>query len=141
MGALVYTGGTFDLFHAGHVNFLRQCNELGTVVVALNTDEFIQEFKGKPPIMTYKERYNVLAACIYVGGIVKNKSGADSKPTIEGVNPDIIAIGDDWKYKDYYKQMQFTQEWLDDRLIQLRYLPYTKKISSTIIKQRLKAQL
>jgi glycerol-3-phosphate cytidylyltransferase len=45
--AVVYTGGTFDLFHSGHVNLLRRCSEIGTVVVSLNTDEFIEKYKGK----------------------------------------------------------------------------------------------
>ena len=49
---IVYTGGTFDLFHAGHVNFLKQCKKIGDqVVVALNTDEFIFDYKGKSPII------------------------------------------------------------------------------------------
>ena len=41
MGLSVYTGGTFDLYHAGHARFLARCAELGSVVVSLNTDEFI----------------------------------------------------------------------------------------------------
>jgi glycerol-3-phosphate cytidylyltransferase len=134
----IYVGGTFDLFHRGHVNFLRQCARLGSVTVALNTDKFIQEFKGKPPVMTFLERAEVLAACRYVNEVVPNLSGADSKPTILEVKPDIIAIGDDWARKDYYKQMQFTQDWLDEQNIILCYLPYTLNISTTEIKRRLK---
>lgn len=133
----VYTGGTFDLFHRGHVNFLRQCAKLGRVVVALNTDEFILEYKGRPPVMTYKERETVLLACKYVFAVVPNTGGADSKPAIESIQPDIIAIGTDWAIKDYYKQMQFTQEWLDERDILLVYIPYTSEISTTIIKGRM----
>jgi len=49
---LIYTGGTFDLFHAGHVEFLRRCSDLGRVLVSLNTDEFIEEYKGKPPVIS-----------------------------------------------------------------------------------------
>ena len=140
-GLVVYTGGTFDLFHAGHVNFLKRCKEiageLGSVVVSLNTDEFIKEYKGKSAIVSFSDRMAVLKACKYVDQVIANSGGADSKPTILQVNPNIVAIGSDWAKKDYYKQMQFTQDWLDDKDISLIYIPYTKGISSTEIKTRL----
>lgn len=134
----IYTGGTFDVFHAGHVNFLRQCFNLGEVIVSLNTDEFIEEYKGSPPVMSYKDRETILQSCVYVKGVVPNIGGADSKPTIELVDPDYIVIGTDWVSKDYHKQMGFTQEWLDEKGIQLIYLPYTQGISSTEIKKKCK---
>ena len=138
MGLKVYTGGTFDLFHAGHVEFLRQCALLGPVTVALNTDEFIDFYKGKPPVMTYEERKIVLEACKFVSAVVENKQGNDSRPTIREVNPDVIAIGSDWARRDYHQQMGFSQDWLDNHGIWLLYIPYTSNISSTIIKQRMK---
>ena len=138
MSLLLYTGGTFDLFHSGHVNFLRVCAEISdTVVVSLNTDEFIEAYKEKPPVISYKDRYEVLMACKYVDLVIPNSGGADSKPAIQEVNPDIIAIGSDWARKDYCAQMGFTQDWLDDRGISLVYIPYTAGISSTAIKARL----
>jgi len=134
----LYTGGTFDLFHAGHVNFLRNCTRIADkVVVSLNTDQFIASYKGNGPVCTYEERYEVLQACKYVDQVVANTGGADSKPAIERVKPDIIAIGTDWANRDYYSQMQFTQQWLDEREIVLVYLPYTQSISSTEIKARM----
>lgn len=139
MTKILYTGGTFDLFHAGHVNFLRQCKKLAdTVVVSLNTDEFIQEYKGKAPICNYAQRSLMLESCVYVNKVIKNTNGADSKPSILSVNPDIIAIGTDWAKKDYYSQMQFTQEWLDQLDIMLVYIPYTEKISTTLLKEKIK---
>jgi glycerol-3-phosphate cytidylyltransferase len=138
---VVYTGGTFDLFHSGHVAFLKACRRIagseGRVVVSLNTDEFIATYKGKPPVMSYAERKAVLMGCRYVDSVVENVGGADSKPAIENVIPDFIVIGDDWAKKDYYKQMQFTQQWLDDYAIQLCYVPYTLGISSTDLKARI----
>lgn len=133
---LVYTGGTFDLFHSGHVNLLRRCARMGRVVVALNTDEFIEEYKGKPPVCSYEEREAVLRACRYVDEVIPNIGGADSRPSIEAVKPDIIAIGTDWARKDYYKQMMFDQDWLDERDIALIYIPYTSGISTTNLKAR-----
>jgi len=135
----LYTGGTFDLFHSGHVNFLRQCSLLcDNVIVSLNTDEFIESYKGKPPIMSYQERESILSACKYVDKVVPNVGGSDSKPAILSVAPQILAVGDDWASKDYYKQMKFTQEWLDSQQIVLVYVPYTKGISTTELKKKLK---
>ena len=137
MGLTVYTGGTFDLFHRGHVNFLQRCKEIGEVTVALNTDEFIWEYKNKMPVMTYTEREEVLMACRYVDRVIPNFGGANSKPSIELIQPDMIVIGSDWARKDYYAQMQFDQDWLDERGIALCYIPYTNGISSTKVKGRL----
>lgn len=137
MGLKVYTGGTFDLFHAGHVNFLRECSKFGSVTVALNTDEFIEAYKGKPPVMSYQERAEVLLACRYVDDVVPNFDGADSKTAIDWVAPDVVIIGSDWAVRDYYAQMGFTQSWLDQRGISLCYIPYTQGISSTDIKARI----
>ena len=87
--------------------------------------------------MNFNERKLGLGLCQYVDEVIPNLSGEDSKPTILSVKPSIIAIGDDWCKKDYYKQMQFTQDWLDDNQIILVYIPYTKGISTTEIKARL----
>jgi glycerol-3-phosphate cytidylyltransferase len=135
---IIYTGGTFDLFHSGHVNFLEKCSKLGKVVVALNTDEFITSYKGRPPVMSYKERSAVLKACRFVDKVVSNEGGADSKVTISKVKPNIIAIGSDWARKDYCLQMGFTQDWLDLHDYSLIYIPYTGGISTTNLKARIK---
>ena len=135
----VYTGGTFDLFHKGHVNFLRQCKEIGDyVVVSLNTDEFIHRYKGEYPVIKYEDRKDVLLSCKYVDEVVPNIDGEDSKTTILQVQPKFVIIGSDWCKRDYYKQMNFTQEWLNEQDVILIYLPYTENISSTIIKKSLK---
>ena len=140
---VAYTGGTFDGgLHFGHVNFLRQCKaivgEFGRVVVSLNTDEFIEEFKGIRPLMSYDERKKSLLGCKYVDEVVENFGGPDSKPCIVSVRPDFIIIGSDWAAKDYYKQMDFTQNWLDEQGIVLMYVPYTTKISTSDLKRRLR---
>jgi glycerol-3-phosphate cytidylyltransferase len=139
---IVYTGGTFDVFHSGHCNFLKRCKDIagidGKVIVSLNTDEFILSYKNNLPICSYEERKSVLLSCKYVDDVIENIGGKDSKLSILLVNPDIIVVGSDWAKKDYYTQMNFTQEWLDNKNISLAYVPYTNGISSTKIKERMK---
>lgn len=138
--AIVYTGGTFDLPHLGHIRLLKNCKKIagerGKVVVALNTDEFVMQFKRNPPVMTYEERREVLVNLRFVDEVIPNVNGADSRPTIIQVKPDFIVIGSDWAQKDYYAQMHFTQQWLDKHNITLCYVPYTKGISTTLVKKR-----
>jgi glycerol-3-phosphate cytidylyltransferase len=134
----LYTGGTFDLLHYGHMNFLKQCSKISDrVIVSLNTDEFIFKYKNKYPIMTYNERKRSLEGIRYVDEVIPNIGGEDSKPAILSVHPNIVAIGDDWAKKDYFAQMNFTQDWLDEQDIVLVYLSYTKGISTTDIKKRI----
>jgi len=138
---IVYTGGTFDLFHSGHVNLLKRCREIagptGLVGASLNTDDFIWQFKNKRPICSEEERAEVLSACRYVDKVVMNVGGTDSRIAIDQVGPNYIVVGSDWAEKDYYSQMSFDQKWLDDRGIGLVYVPYTKTISSSAIRGRM----
>ena len=125
------------MFHSGHVALLKRCSEIGSVTVALNTDEFITKYKGKAPVVNYSEREAVLLACRYVDAVVPNTGGADSTIAIEAVQPDIIVVGSDWARRDYHTQMGFDQDWLDERGIGLAYIPYTKGISTTDLKKRI----
>lgn len=136
----LYTGGTFDILHYGHLKFLKQCKLISDkVIVSLNKDSFVEKYKGVKPIMSYKERYDSLSHCCYVDEIIENKYDSDSKRLIEEINPNIIAVGTDWAGKDYYSQMGFTQDWLEEMDIVLCYLPYGNTgISTSEIKNRIK---
>ena len=133
----VYTGGTFDLFHAGHVRFLRRCAAIGHVTVSVNTDEFVLRYKGKLPVIKLEDRIAVLEACRWVSRVVVNEGDENSKVAIEKVAPNVIAVGSDWETKNYCRQMGFTPEWLEIHGITVEYLPYTNGISSTLIKERM----
>lgn len=137
----VLTLGTFDLFHAGHVGLLRQCHEVagldGLVYVAVNTDEFVEAFKGKRPIIPLLERFAVVDACRYVTMTVVNAGGDTQPELIAAIDPEVIVVGDDWKGRDYLAQLGVTQNWLDNLRIEVRYVPRTGSQSSTAIRAAL----
>lgn len=131
-----YIGGTFDLFHRGHVNLLRGAKEMADeVVVSLNTDEFAARYK-RLPVMNLEDRIAVVASCRYVDEVVINTGGEDSKPAILEAKPDVILHGDDWTGESLMKQMCLTQEFLAENGICMDYLPYTKGISTSELKTR-----
>jgi glycerol-3-phosphate cytidylyltransferase len=139
---IVYVGGTFDLFHVGHVNLLRRASELGEVTVSLNRDEFVSRFKGRPPVIRFADREAVLRSCRYVTDVVENTGEDDSKPVILSVRPNIIVAGGDWAPpRDYLGVLGVPEGWLESLGIELRFVPRTPGISSSGIRTLLDASV
>lgn len=138
------TLGTFDLFHYGHVRLLKHCRSLGDkLTVAINTDEFIYNYKKKYPIMKYQERYKAIQETDLAHQIVANtqhRPGDDCKDVILNTDSDLIIIGSDWGRKPYLEQLGLDWDWMDEYGISLAYVPYTWEISSTEIKKRCKSR-
>lgn len=139
----ILTLGTFDLFHVGHVELLRECRAMagnGRVIVAVNGDLFVGRFKGRSPIVPLYERLTLLAACRYVDRVFVNYGGDNQRLLIGNIGPDIIAVGDDWQDRDYLGQLGVTQDWLDERGIRIVYVPRTTGVSSTKVRSSLVAR-
>lgn len=138
MGLTVYNGGSYDLLHPGHLFVFGQMRQMagpdGQVIIGLNTDDFIAQFKGHPPVQSYAEREAVLVALRDIDEVIPNTGGADARPAVEQARPDIIAVGRDWWSPDderYCRQMGFTRDWLSERGIRLVYLDWMDGYSST----------
>ena len=129
----VYTQGSYDIFHAGHVNFLRRSAKFGEVIVGLLSDESFEEYRGHPPINCFEDRKYVLEACMYVSEVVQTDN-TQTEADIVYIEPDVITIGTDWAKKNIYKQWGVEPEEIDDRLV---YIPYTRGISTTEIKRKI----
>ena len=122
----VITYGTFDLFHVGHVNLLKRARELGDrLVVAVSTDEFNLQEKNKTTIVPYEHRVKVLESCRYVDLVIPESSWSQKERDILEYQIDTFVMGDDW-------EGQFDEL---KTLCNVVYLPRTKNISSTAIKQ------
>lgn len=134
----VLTIGTFDILHWGHIDFLKRCAELGDLTVGVNSDTFVASFKSESPIMSLKERTHAVKTI----GYDTEFNGTAGKNLINRLRPDILAVGSDWARKDYLKQIDVTQDWLDEHNIILAYVPYVQllPISSTEIKRRIRGE-
>jgi len=58
------------LIHHGHIRLLKAASELGRVIVALTTDDEIEQNKGYTPELSYAERAEVLLSIRYVDEVV-----------------------------------------------------------------------
>lgn len=124
----VITYGTFDLLHYGHINLLRRAKQLGDyLIVALSTDEFNTNKKNKVCYFSYEERKKLLESIRYVDLVIPEETWEQKRTDIPLYHVDTMVMGDDWKGKFDY---------LSD-LCEVVYLPRTKEISTTKIKEDL----
>lgn len=129
-----YTAGVYDMFHIGHLNLLRKAKEqCDYLIVAVSTDELVKKEKNKIPIIPFEERAEIVSSIKYVDKVVpqidKNKFGAWEK-----YNFDVMFVGDDWKGKPIFKE---AEEKLAKVNVDIVYFPYTKHISSTILREKI----
>jgi len=128
---VVHTAGSFDLFHWGHVNILERSKELGDyLLVAVSSDKLIESYKGSKPIFPYEHRAKIVEAMGCVDKVVKQDVLHDIN-ILKKYKPDITTIGDDWKGK-YLEGLDWMRK--HGKVV---YLPYTKGISTTMIKKKI----
>jgi D-beta-D-heptose 7-phosphate kinase/D-beta-D-heptose 1-phosphate adenosyltransferase len=100
----IWTNGTFDVLHAGHIKLFREARKLagpgGKVVVGTDSDDRIRELKGPTrPINNLFNRIDFLRSIKYIDDVVAFSSEDTLIANIKRYSPDIILIGDDYKDK------------------------------------------
>jgi glycerol-3-phosphate cytidylyltransferase len=125
----VITYGTFDLLHYGHINLLQRAKELGDyLIVALSTDEFNSEMKGKVTYFSYEERKRLLEAVRYVDLVIPEENWEQKVSDVQEFKVDTFVMGNDWEGK-----FDFLKDYCE-----VVYLERTPEISTTKIKKDLK---
>jgi cytidyltransferase-like protein len=93
---IILVGGCFDILHFGHIQFLQKAKESGQyLVVALEPDERIAQYKKRMPTHTQQQRAHNLLALRSVDQVILLPSlqGFDDYLTlVKTINPDIIAV-------------------------------------------------
>jgi cytidyltransferase-like protein len=91
----VYVDLVGDLFHAGHVEFLRAARALGDwLVVGVLSDEVVAAYKRRP-IMTLEERVAVVGACRYVDEVVPDAPDIVTLAFLREHDISVVVHGDD----------------------------------------------
>ncbi|MGR3636668.1 MAG: adenylyltransferase/cytidyltransferase family protein [Shimia sp.] len=129
----VYTSGTYDLFHIGHLNVIRRSRELGDyLVVGVSTDELVASYKMRKPIIPFEDRAEIIQALTGVDLVVRQEELFSPKLMSE-LDIDVMTIGDDWKGK-YHPGLEWAQ---NHPKIEMAFLPYTQSVSTTELKKQI----
>lgn len=129
----VFTSGSFDLFHIGHLNILEKSAALGDeLIVGVSTDELIEKYKGMRPIIPFEQRFRIVSSIKCVTKVVKQVKLTEIAQ-LQREQIDIVTIGDDWKGK-YLEGLEWMKSQLGKQVV---YFPYTPGVSTTTIKRKI----
>ena len=119
----------FDLLYYWNINLLKKVKQLGDyLIVVVSSDEFNLEEKNKVCYFNYEHRKNLVEAIRYVDLVIPETSWEQKRTDVKEYHIDTFVMGDDWKGKfDYLKEEG----------VEVVYLPRTKEISTTKIKEDL----
>lgn len=124
---IIYTSGTFDMFHSNHLKMIKYSRGLGdTLIVGVSTDELVCSYK-KAPIIPFEERLAIVDALKYPDIVIPQRT-LDHSLLVKNLNIDAFVVGDDWAGK---------YDYLRDLGVEVFYFPYGDGVSSSKLKEEI----
>ena len=131
---IVYADIAGDLFHAGHISFLKKARAFGDhLIVGVISDEHVESYKRRP-VLTVKERAEAVRGCKYVDEVIEGVSPICTKEWIEEKGIDVVVHGDDFNPEDPLTELQYG---VPMKAGIFKTVPYTKGISTSNIINRI----
>ena len=124
----VYADMVADLFHYGHMGFLKKARALGDyLLVGICAEDVLVSYKRRP-ILTMEERVASVAGCRYVDEVLPNAPLMVDRAWIEKYNIQLVVHGDDYsqEQQQYYYKVPI-------EMGIFRTVAYTQGISTTEI--------
>ena len=133
LDSIAFTSGVFDIFHAGHADFLERASHYATkLVVGINTDYSVRANKGpKRPILADIDRASTIAACEYVDYVFLFNE-TNNAENIRILQPKVYIKGGDYNVKKL-SSAKLVEEYGGRVLV----LPIRKDLSTTKIIEKI----
>jgi phosphoenolpyruvate phosphomutase / 2-hydroxyethylphosphonate cytidylyltransferase len=132
----VFVPMCLDFLHHGHINILKKANKYGNIILGLVSDKAIESYKKKKPVTNFKNRKKIALMLKNVSHVMKVNAPKYFPHVVKKYKFEYIVHGDDWKrgpQAESRKKLIIVMRSWKGKVIDV---PYTKKISSTILKKK-----
>lgn len=129
-----YTTGVYDMFHIGHLNIIKRAKEqCEYLIVGVSTDELVESYKKKTPVINFEDRCAIVESIKYVDKVVPQVT-MNKMEAYKSLKFDALFHGNDWQGSTMYNKIvdDFSEVGVD-----VVFLPHTEGISSSLLKERL----
>ena len=100
-----YALGVYDMFNAGHLNFLKRARELCEyLIVGVSTDDFAQADNHQSPIIHFEDRARIVRAVRYVDEVIPQYN-KDIITVFQTLHFDVLFLGEDWQMSLHSKEL------------------------------------
>ena len=132
----------FDLFHIGHLRYLKFARKQGQeLLVGVTPDHMCTKLKGKPPVIPEDQRLEIINGLGWIDQVelLPTPMGETTNAVawIKDWGIDITVIGEDKKENPRWMPL-FPA--LAERGIEVIFFPYTESQSTTKIKSLIQSQ-
>lgn len=129
-----FTDGVYDMFHIGHLNMIKEAKKhCDYLIVGVHSDEIVEGYKNRKTVINENDRREIVEAIKYVDKAVINRTREKLELWKEH-KFDVVFIGDDWKGTERWNNFE---KILAEVGVSVEYIPYTKGISTTQIREKL----
>ena len=133
---IVYSYYVMDLLHTGHLLMLKNSKAIagpdGRLVVGIVSDEAVEQQKGRPPLLSFRERLELAQSIRHVDLVVQQVEYSPLE-NIKKINPDILMESE--SHSD--AQLQASRELMNSIGGKTIVMPYYQGQSSTQIKRKI----
>ena len=118
---IVYTVGTFDLLHVGHLALLNQCKTHGDVLaVGVASDAVVRMYKPQIPVIPLEQRMEMLKALECVD-IVRPYYALEYVSGCKELDIDVFVIGEDWGKNSHNISVNEFLRFAGKKIVQFKY--------------------
>lgn len=122
------------MFHIGHLNLIKNAkSRCDYLIVGVNSDQLVQEYKGKNAVVPLQERMEIIRALRFVDEVIRVDS-LDKKISWGQKHYNMLFIGDDWKGNPRWES---TVEEMKQYGVETVFLPHTEGTNSTLLREKL----